>query len=194
VIAVQNPLTSLADDVAATRRVLEAQKEPVVAVGHSYGGAVITAAAAGLSNVKALVYVAAFAPDSGESLGSLGSKFPPTPTVSAVAPDAAGFLYIDRAKFREVFAADVPEEEARVLAAAQKPFAAGIFEQPVQTPAWKTIPSWYLVAQDDKAIHPDLQRFMAMRMDATISEVPASHVAYISQPKAVVEMIEEAAR
>ena len=194
VIAVQNPLTSLADDVATTRRVLEAQKGEVIAVGHSYGGAVITNAATGIANVKALVYVAAFAPDAGDSLGSLGSKYPPTPTVSAVAPDAAGFLYIDRAKFHEAFCADVPEEEARVMAAAQKPMAAAIFEQPVETPAWKTIPSWYLVAQDDQAIHPDLQRFMAKRMDAQTSEIKASHCAYISQPKAVVELIEQAAQ
>jgi pimeloyl-ACP methyl ester carboxylesterase len=194
VIAVQNPLTSLADDVSATRRVLKAQKGEVVAVGHSYGGAVITAAAAGLANVKSLVYVAAFAPDSGESLGSLGSKYPPTPTVSAVAPDAAGFLYIDRAKFHAVFCADVPDEEARVMAAAQKPFAAANFAATVETPAWKTIPSWYLVAKDDQAIHPDLQRFMAKRMNAKTTEVRASHVPYVSQPKVVVDMIKEAAK
>jgi pimeloyl-ACP methyl ester carboxylesterase len=193
VIAVQNPLTSLADDVAATKRVIASQTGPVVLVGHSYGGAVITAAAVGNERVKALVYVAAFGPDAGDSLGSLGSKYPPTPTVSAVAPDAGGFLYIDRGRFREVFAADVPEEEARVMAIAQKPFAAAIFEQPVETPAWKTIPSWYLVATDDKAIAPDLQRFMAQRMSATTVEVTASHVAYVSQPKAVVDLIEQAA-
>jgi pimeloyl-ACP methyl ester carboxylesterase len=193
VIAVQNPLTSLADDVAATKRVIASQTGPVVLVGHSYGGAVITGAGAGNDRVKALVYVAAFAPDAGDSLGSLGNKYPPTPTVSAVAPDAGGFLYIDRAKFREVFAADVPAEEARVMAVAQKPFAAAIFEQPIQTPAWKTIPAWYLVATDDKAIAPDLQRFMAQRMNATTVEVKASHVAYVSQPEATVKLIEQAA-
>lgn len=194
VIAVQNPLTSLADDVATTRRVIEAQKEPVIVVGHSYGGAVITSAASGNANVNALVYVAAFAPYTGESLGGLLNKYPPTPLVSAITPDAAGFLYIDRAKFHEAFCADVPEEEARVLAAAQKPFAGAIFEQPTGTPAWQTIPSWYLVAQDDQAINPQLQRFMAKRMDAKTSEVKASHVAYISQPKAVVDLIEQAAK
>jgi pimeloyl-ACP methyl ester carboxylesterase len=194
VIAVQNPLTSFAEDVATTRRVIEAQQGEVILVGHSYGGAVITSAAVGCANVKALVYVAAFAPDAGESLASLGCKYPPTPTVSAVAPDAAGFLYIDRAKFHEVFCADVPEEEALVMAAAQKPFAAASFAQPVETPAWKTIPSWYLVAQDDQAISPDLQRFMAKRMDATMSEVKSSHVPYVSQPKAVVALIEQAAK
>jgi pimeloyl-ACP methyl ester carboxylesterase len=193
VIAVQNPLTSLADDVAATKRVIASQTGPVVLVGHSYGGAVIAAAASGNANVKALVFVAAWALDAGDSLGSLGNKYPPTPAVSAGVPDAGGYLYIDRARFREVFAADVPEEEARVMAAAQKPFPVASFEQTIQTPAWKTIPSWYLVATDDKAIDPDLQRFMAQRMNATTVEVKASHVAYVSQPEATVKLIEQAA-
>jgi pimeloyl-ACP methyl ester carboxylesterase len=194
VTAVQNPLTSLADDVATTRRVIEAQKGPVVLVGHSYGGAVITAAASGSTNVKALVYIAAFAPDTGDSLGSLLKSKAPSDIGQALVADAGGFLSIDRAKFHDVFAKDVSPSEARIMAASQKPIFGQIFETPVGTSAWKSIPSWYLVASEDRAINPDLQRFMAKRMSATTAEVNASHVPFITQPREVAKIINAAAK
>jgi pimeloyl-ACP methyl ester carboxylesterase len=193
VIAVQNPLTSLADDVATTKRVIEAQKGPVVAVGHSYGGAVITAAAAGRSNVKALVYVAAFAPDAGEVLEAPGKKFAPPALSSALVPDAAGFLYIDRAKFHDAFCKDVPTADARVMAATQKPVNGSVFTASVPGGAWKTIPSWYIVASQDRAINPELERFYAKRIGATTTEIKSSHVPFLSHPKEVANVIEAAA-
>jgi len=193
VTAVQNPMTSLADDVATTRRAIDAQKGPVVLVGHSYGGAVITAAATGSTQVKALVYIAAFAPDAGDSLGSLLKSMAPSEIGPALVPDAGGFLSIDRAKFHDVFAKDVSPSEARIMAATQKPIFGPIFESPGPGAAWKTVPSWYLVASEDRAINPDLQRFMAKRIGATISEVKASHVPFITRPKEVAKIIEAAA-
>src|SRR3989454_8292134 len=193
VIAVQNLLTSFGDDVATTKRVIDAQKGSVVAVGHSYGGAVITGAAVGNPHVKALVYVAAFGPESGETIKELLNKYGPTPLDAALAPDAAGFLYIDRAKFHDVVAKDVSLAEARVMAATQKPIAGAAFGGSVDTPAWKTIPSWYLVAQEDQAIKPELQRFMAKRMGAHTTEIKSSHVPFISHPKEVAKLIKEAA-
>jgi pimeloyl-ACP methyl ester carboxylesterase len=192
VIAVQNPLASLAGDVETTRRVIDAVKGPVVLVGHSYGGAVITGAAAGSSNVKALVYLAAFAPEGGEPVGAFGEKYP-VDLSSALQPDSAGFLYVDRARFRELFCADLPAAEARVAAATQKPVHNSVFGASVPTAAWKTIPSWYLVSQDDHAINPELERFYAKRMNAKTSEVKASHVAFISHPDVVAKLIEQAA-
>ncbi len=193
VIAPQNPLTSLADDIATTKRVIDAQTGPVIVVGHSYGGAVITGAAAGNANVKALVYLAACAPDAKENLAALGDKFAPSALATALTPDSAGFLFIQRPKFRAVFCADVSEDEARVMAATQKPLAAAIFTQAVETPAWKTIPSWYLVSKDDHAINPEMERFMAKRMGAHTTEIKASHVAFISHPYEISRLIEEAA-
>jgi pimeloyl-ACP methyl ester carboxylesterase len=193
VTAVQNPLTSLADDVATTKRVVDAQKGPVVLVGHSYGGAVITGAAIGNANVKALVYIAAFAPEANEPVGAFLEKYPAA-LGTALVPDAAGFVYIDRAKFSNIFAKDVSDTEARVMAATQKPISGAIFGQSVESPAWKTIPSWYLVAQEDQAINPDLERFYAKRMGATTSEIKSSHVPFISQPKVVADLIEKAAK
>lgn len=193
VTAVQNPLVSLDDDVATTKRVLDAQKGPVVLVGHSYGGAVITAASVGSANVKALVYVAAFAPDADEIIGNLLEKYP-TPLGTALVPDTAGFLTIDRAKFQEVFAKDVPTTETRIMAATQKPLKGDIFGYKYTTPGWKSIPSWYLVAQEDQAINPDLERLFAKRMNAKTSEIKSSHVPFISHPKVVADLIEEAAK
>ena len=192
VVAVQNPLASLAGDVETTKRVIDAQKGPVVLVGHSYGGAVITGAAAGSSNVKALVYLAAFAPEAGEPVGAFGEKYP-VDLNSALKPDSAGFLYVDRARFRELFCADVPATEARVAAATQKPIHNSAFGASVPQAAWKNIPSWYLVSQDDRAINPELERFYAKRMNAKTSEVKASHVAFISHPDVVARLIEQAA-
>ena len=193
VIAVQNPLTSLADDVATTKRVIDAQKGPVVVVGHSYGGAVITAAAAATPNVKALVYVAAFAPEVDEVLAAPGAKFAPPALSSALVPDAAGFLYVDRAKFHDVICRDIPVADARVMAAAQKPVNGSVFTASVPGGAWKTIPSWYIVATEDRAINPELERFYAKRIGATTTEIKSSHVPFLSHPKEVAKVIEAAA-
>jgi len=192
VIAVQNPLTSYADDVATTRRVIDAQSGSVVLVGHSYGGAVITGAARNAANVRALVYVAAFAPDAGENLQALLEKYP-SKIGAALVPDAAGFLYIERSKFKEAFAADVSDRDLSVLSAAQKPINSQTFGQVYETPAWKDIPSFYLIANNDQAINPDLQRVFANRMGATTHEVDSSHVPFVSQPAAVSAIIKEAA-
>jgi len=192
VIAVQNALNSLAEDVATTRRVIDAQEGPVVLVGHSYGGAVITGAAAGSTNVEALVYIAAFAPDSGEPVGAFFEKYP-SALAAALRPDAAGYLYIDRALFSDVFAKDVEAEEARVMAATQKPANNTVLGASVETAAWRTIPSWYLVAQEDRAINPELERFYAKRMGAKTSEIMASHVPFISRAAEVATFIEQVA-
>src|SRR5882762_9848503 len=192
VIAVQNPLTSFAADVETTKRVVDAQPGPVVLVGHSYGGAVITQAAAGSANVKALVYVAAFAPEVGEPIGAFGERYP-TQLGTGFRPDKAGFLYIDPARFHELFAADVPVAETRVAAATQKPIIGSVFGATLDQAAWKTIPSWYIVSQDDKAINPDLERFYANRMKAKTTEVKSSHVPFLSHPAVVARVIEQAA-
>ena len=194
VIAVQNPLTSLADDVATTKRVIDAQKASVVVVGHSYGGAVMTAAAAGNSHVKALVYVAAFAPDTDEVLAAPGEKFAAPPLSAALVPDSAGFLYVDAAKFRDVVCNDLPAADARVAAATQKPVSGSVFAAPVPGGAWKTIPSWYIVASQDRAINPELERFYAKRIGATTTEISSSHVPFLSHPDEVARVIETAAR
>ena len=194
VTAVQIPLTSLPDDVATAKRVLDAQKGPVVVVGHSYGGVVITGAAAGNANIKSLVYVAAFAPDANEPITATASKFPPPPANDAFVPDAAGFLYIDRAKFHDVFCNDLTTPEARVLAATQKPVSGSVFGATVPAAAWKTIPSWYIVSTQVRAINPDLERFYAQRAKAKTTEIMASHVAFLSRPRDVVKVIEEAAQ
>lgn len=192
VVAVQNPLTSYADDVATTRRVIDAQMDSVILVGHSYGGAVITGAGAGATNVRALVYVAAFAPDAGDNLQGLLGQYP-SKIGTALVPDAAGFLYIDRSKFEEVFAADVPDQTRRIMNASQKPVHSSTFAQQYEVAAWKEIPSWYLVATEDQAINPELQRMFAKRMNATTDEVKSSHVPFASQPDAVVAIIRKAA-
>ena len=194
VIAVQNPLTSLPDDVATTKRVMDAQKGPVVAVGHSYGGAVITDAAAGNPNVKAVVYVAAFAPEAGEPLASPGAKFAPPAIRSALVPDAAGFLYVDRTKFHDVLCKDLSAADARVLAATQKPVNGAVFGASVAHVAWKTIQSWYIVSSQDQAINPELERFYAKRIGAKTTEVKASHVPFLSHPGEVAKVIAEASR
>ena len=194
VIAVQIPLTSLLDDVATAKRVIDAQKRPVVVVGHSYGGVVITGAAAGNSNVKSLVYVAAFAPDADEPITATASKFAPAPANAAFVPDAAGFLYIDRTKFHDVFCNDLTTPEARILAVTQKPVNGSVFGASVASAAWKTIPSWYIVSTQDRAINPDLERFYAKRANAKTTELMSSHVAFLSRPREVVKVIEEAAQ
>lgn len=194
VTAVQNPLKSIADDVATTKRVIEAQKGDVILVGHSYGGVIITGAGANNPKVKALVYVAAFAPDAGETIGALIAQFPPTALGTGLIPDSAGFLFIDRTKFHEIFAKDVSAEESAIMAATQKPVAGASFGETQTVVAWKTVPSWYAVSTQDHAINPESERFMAKRMNAHLTEIEASHVSFISQPVKIVEIIEEAAR
>lgn len=192
VLAVEIPLASLAGDVETTKRFIDALKGPIVLVGHSYGGGVITGAAAGNPNVKALVYLAAFAPEGGEPLGAFGEKYP-VDLNSALQPDSAGFLYVNRARFQRLFCADVPAADAKIAAVTQKPIHNSVFTASVPVAAWKTIPSWYLVSQDDHAINPDLERFYAKRMNAKTSEVKSSHVAFISHPDVVARLIEQAA-
>jgi pimeloyl-ACP methyl ester carboxylesterase len=194
VTAVQIPLTSLPDDVAVAKRVIDAQKGPVVVVGHSYGGAVITGAAGG-DNVKSLVYVDAFAPDEGEPLGSAGEKFDPAPLSKVLIPDTAGFLYIDRAKVHDVFCKDLSEADASIIAATQKPLNHSVFTAVLPSAAWKTKPSWFIIGTDDRGINPDLERFYAKRMGAKTTEIKgASHVPMLSHPKDVVKVIEAATK
>ena len=193
VTAVQNPLTSLSDDAGVTRRVLAAQEGPTVLVGHSYGGAVITEAGADAANVVALVYVAAFAPDKGEGLGDVFSRQAQPPGAASIRPDQNGFLWIERATFRDSFAQDVDDDEAWVMAAAQKPIAGRCFEDKVTEPAWKSKPSWYRVSENDRMIPPDAERWMAKRMGATTISLPASHASLVSHPVDIAKLITDAA-
>jgi pimeloyl-ACP methyl ester carboxylesterase len=195
VVAVQLPLTSLADDVAWTRHVLaERLQGPTVLAGHSYGGAVISGAATGVGNVIGLVFASAFAPDQGETLGELGSRFPAPPGLAHTQPDSLGFLWFDPAAVPDNFAQDIPVPEARVLAAAQKPIAARCFTDPAGPPAWKILPSWFLVSTQDRMINPDLERFMAARIGATTVEVRSSHASPASHPHQVARLILAAAQ
>lgn len=193
VTAAQIPLTSLADDIEVTRRLLANLPEPTVLVGHSYGGAVITGAAGLAQNVKALVYVTAFGLDEGESLESVAKQGPPPAGSAAVQPDASGFLWINREKFHEVFAGGATADEAAVMAAVQKPLSVVAFADKQGAPAWKSTPSWYLVCTDDQMIPPPAQEFFAKRMNATVSSVASSHCPFVSHPEAVAEIIASAA-
>ncbi len=193
VTAAQIPLTSLEDDIAVTRRLLSMQTGPTVLVGHSYGGAVTTGAATGAPDVKALVYITAFGLDEGESLDSLSKQGPPSPGSTAIRPDNNGFLWIDRDRFHEAFAADATPTEAAVMAAAQRPLSVASFTAKEGAPAWKTIPSWYLVSTEDQMIPPPAQEFLAKRMGATVRSVPASHASFVSHPREVADIIALAA-
>ena len=191
VTAVQIPLTSFADDVAATKRALDRQDGPTILAGHSWGGVVITEA--GMDpKVVGLVYVAAFAPDQGEQVSELGKKYPPPPALAAPNVDAQGFLTLSPDAF-EKFGSDLPKSEALVAAATQGPINASAFGAQVTGVAWKTKPSWYIVSTLDQAIAPDEERFFAKRMKATTTELKASHVSMLSQPKAVAAVIMDAA-
>src|SRR5438309_722617 len=189
---VQNPTLSLADDVAVTRRTLAAQDGPVILVGHSYGGVVITEAGSD-PTVAGLVYIAAFAPDKGESVSALIKNPPPGASVPPIMPPQDGYLFLERAKFRASFAADVSQEAASFMADSQVPWGLEALNGAVTEPAWKTKPSWYLVSTEDKMIPPDAQRAMAKRAGATVVEVKGSHAIYVSQPRAVADLIEQAA-
>jgi len=193
VSVVQIPTLSLADDVMATRRVIGAQDGPVILVGHSYGGTVITEAGND-PQVAGLVYVAAFAPDAGESVASLIKDPPPDAPVPPILPPQDGYLLLDRAKFPASFAADVDPEKATFMADSQVPWGVAALSGSIEEPAWKTKPSWYLVTTEDKMIPPPAQRFMAKRAGSTITEVPGSHAVFLSQPAAVAALIERAAR
>lgn len=202
VIAPANPLRGLPQDSTYIASILKSVQGPIVLVGHSYGGAVISQAAADNPNVKALVYVAAFMPDKGEVLGELSNKFPGSELGAALNPvpyanaDGTGGadLYIRNDKFRQVFAADVSRSDAAAMAVEQRPISASAFADVPTAAAWRTIPSWFLVATEDKAISPDLERFEAERAGSTTVEVRSSHVPMISHPGTVTRLIEGAAR
>ena len=190
---VQNPTISLEDDVAVTKRVLAAQDGPAILVGHSYGGAVITEAGND-PKVAGLVYITAFALDKGESVAALIKDPPPGAPVPPILPPQDGYLFLDRAKFPASFAADVEAEKAAFMADSQVPWGVEALSGKISEPAWKTKPSWYLIATDDKMIPPDAQRFMSKRAGSTVAEAKGSHAIYVSQPKAVVALVEQAAK
>jgi pimeloyl-ACP methyl ester carboxylesterase len=189
---VQNPTLSLEGDAAAAKRVIDAQGAPVILVGHSYGGAVITEAGND-PNVAALVYIAAFAPDTGESVNTLIADPPPGAPVPPILPPQDGFLLLDRDKFHASFAADLPAEEAAFMADSQVPWGVDALGGTISEAAWRRKPSWYLVATDDHMIPPPAQRSMAGRAGATVVEAAGSHSIYLSQPAAVAELIQQAA-
>ncbi len=190
---VQNPTLSLAGDVDATRRVIDAQPGKVVLVGHSYGGVVITEAGND-PKVAGLAYIAAFVPDAGESVSSLIANPPPGAPVPPILPPQDGFLFLDRDKFAESFAADVEPAKAAFMADSQVPWGVEALSGAVGEPAWKAKPSWFLVATEDRMIPPIAQQFMAQRAGATVVEQPGSHSVYISQADKVAELIEQAAQ
>jgi len=192
VSVVQNPTLSLDGDVAATRQIIDEQPGPVVLVGHSYGGAVITEAGRH-DKVSALGYIAAFAPDAGESVNTLIAGFPQDAPQPPILPPRDGFLYLDRDKFHESFAGDLPAEEAAFMADSQVPWGADALGGTISEPAWRTKPTWYLLTTDDKMIPPAAQRSMSQRAGATVTEVAASHSVYVSQPEMVASLIEQAA-
>jgi len=190
---VQNPTLSLEDDVAVTKRVIATQDGPVVLVGHSYGGVVITEAGND-PKVAVLVYIAAFAPDKGESVAALIKDPPPGAPVPPILPPQNGFLFLDRVKFAASFAADVPADKAAFMADSQVPWGVAALSGSITQPAWKTKPSWYLVATDDKMIPPPAQQFMSKRAGSTVVEAKGSHSVYVSKPEAVAALIDKAAK
>jgi pimeloyl-ACP methyl ester carboxylesterase len=190
---VQNPTLSLADDVAVTRRTIASAAGSVILVGHSYGGAVVTEAGND-PKVKGLVYIAAFAPDKGESVSSLIANPAPGAPVPPILPPQDGFLFLDRSKFAASFAADVEPELAAFMADSQVPWGVEALAGSISNPAWRSKPSWYLVAADDKMIPPSAQRSMSKRAESKVVETPGSHAVYVSKPKVVAELIARAAR
>lgn len=193
VTAVQIPLTSFADDLAATRRALALQDGPVILVGHSWAGVVITETGVD-PKVAGLVFVAAFAPDADEVVGELGKDYPPPASFAAPIVDAQGFMSLPTESIVKEFAWDLPAAEARVLAATQVPIAVSSFDAKVSNVAWKTKPSWFIVAKQDRAIDPDAERFFAKRAKSTTTELNTSHVAMLTKPKEVAAVIVNAAK
>jgi pimeloyl-ACP methyl ester carboxylesterase len=189
---VQNPTLSLEGDVAATKQVIDEQSEPVTLVGHSYGGAVITEAGTH-PKVAGLVYIAAFAPDKGESVDTLIANPPPDAPVPPILPPQDGFLFLDREKFHASFAGDVDDEQAEFMADSQVPWGVDALGGTISEPAWRSKPSWYLVATEDRMIPPPAQREMSARAGSTVVEEAGSHAIYVSKPAAVAELIETAA-
>jgi pimeloyl-ACP methyl ester carboxylesterase len=189
---VQNPTLSLEGDVEATRRIIDAQGEAVILVGHSYGGAVITEAGND-PNVEKLVYIAAFAPDAGESVNTLIADPPPGAPVPPILPPQDGFLFLDREKFHDSFAADVSDEGAAFMADSQVPWGVEALSGTISEPAWRSKPSWYLIATEDRMIPPAAQREMSGRAGSTVEEAAGSHAIYVSKPESVAELIEKAA-
>ncbi len=192
VVAVQNPLNSLADDTATTKRAIALMDGPVLLVGHSYGGAVITEAGAD-PKVAGLVYVAAFAPDEGEVVGELGKEFPPPPGVGELRPDAAGYLSITPKGIEEDFAPDLSPAERKVMIATQGPTNGACFGTKITNPAWRSKPTWYVIASNDRMIPPDLERKFAKAMNAKTLTLPSSHVPMLSHPEEVARFVAEAA-
>jgi pimeloyl-ACP methyl ester carboxylesterase len=193
VTAPQFPLTALAADVARLRQVLDLQGGPVIVAGHSYGGQIMTALGPGAPNVAGLVYIAAFGLDQGESLGALLSQGPVTPALAHLVTDKQGFAWLSEDDFVNHFAADVDPVKAKVMYAVQQALASSAFGDVMGVPAWKTLPSWYLVAANDQALPPDAERMFASRMGATTVEIPSSHVAMVSHPDDVAQLIKMAA-
>src|SRR4030095_12157735 len=193
VAIVQNPTISLAGDVAATKLVINEQDGPVILVGHSYGGAVITEAGTD-PKVVGLVYITAFAPDKGESVNSLIKDPPPDAPVPPILPPRDGYLFLDKSKFRASFAGDVEAEKAGFMADSQVPWGVQALAGEISDPAWKSKPSWYLLATEDRMIPPPAQRFMSERAGSTVVEVLGSHAIYVSQPNAVAALIKQAAQ
>jgi pimeloyl-ACP methyl ester carboxylesterase len=189
---VQNPTLSLDGDVAATKLIIDAQSEPVILVGHSYGGVVITEAGND-PNVAALVYISAFAPDEGESVNTLIADPPPDAPVPPILPPQDGFLFLDREKFHASFAGDLDAEKAAFMADSQVPWGVDALGGTISVPAWRSKPSWYLLTTEDRMIPPPAQQMMSGRAGSTVEEVDASHSVYVSQPAAVAEFIEKAA-
>jgi pimeloyl-ACP methyl ester carboxylesterase len=191
VSVVQNPTISHADDVAVAKRAIDAQSEPVILVGHSYGGAVITEAG-NHPKVAALVYIAAFAPDKGESVNTLIANPPPGAPVPPILAPQDGFLFLDREKFHEAFAGDLSAEQAAFMADSQVPWGLDALSGTISEPAWRSKPSWYLVTTEDRMIPPPAQRGMSERAGSTVIEVTGSHSIYVSQPAAVADLIRAA--
>ena len=194
VTAPQFPESSLAADVARLREVLHRQDGPTIVVGHSYGGQIMTALGTDTPNVAGLVYIAAFGLDEGESIGAMLGQGPPTPALAHLDIDAQGFAWLPEEDFVKHFAADVDPVMARVMCAVQQPVAAAAFQDVMGVPAWRSLPTWYMVATADEAIPPDAERQFAGRMGATTIEVPSSHVAMVSHPDEVTQLIETAAK
>jgi len=193
VVAAQIPLTSFTDDVAVLKKVLLRQKDPVVLAGHSYGGAVITAAAAGNPNVKALVYIAAIVPDEGETVGDVFRRVPPHPSAPKLQPDADGFLWLTVDAFGSAFAPDALASETALMAASQKPISVKCLGEPMSNPAWREKPTWFLIAEKDIMLSPETQRFTAARMKSQIVSSLVDHHPLASKPDAVVDLITVAA-